>query len=461
MQMAEGYPIEAQTANSIEKNKGLIKQWPFSAKVFLPHAGEQREAPSAGEIFVQKDLLGTLTRLVETEQLALEKGKSRKEAIYAAYDRFYKGDIAREFVRGCREQGGLITEEDLAQWGVKIEEPLMTTYKGIEVYKLQQWSQGPVMLQTLNILENFDLREMGYNSVKYIHILYQAMNLAYADRDFYYGDPAFPPEEPMQGLLSKEYARDRSRLINTDCNDPDVRPGDPYPYEGKNNPFITLLNSYQSAARNIYPADDLQAYERFLGYFESGTTSIEAADEDGWVVSVTPSGGWVPACIAGNTGVGMSQRMQSFVLDEKENPFNVVEPGKRPRVTLTPTLALKDGKPFLAFAKQGGDEQDQLLLQFFLNVVEFGMTIQEACEAPSFKTLQMYSSFGEHEKVKGGLVLNNSMPPWERKELSGMGYRLSFQERTSGPINAIGFDNLHGTFWGGSSNYGEDYGIGW
>jgi gamma-glutamyltranspeptidase/glutathione hydrolase len=461
MQMAAGYPMEAQTANSIERNKSLIKEWPYSVKVFLPHAGEKREAPVAGEVFVQKDLLATLTKLVEAEQQALSKKKSRKEAIYAAYDRFYRGDIAREFVRGCREQGGLITENDLAEWQVKIEEPMMTTYKGIDVYKLQQWTQGPVMLQTLNILENFDLKDMGYNSVRYIHTLYQAMNLAYADRDFYYGDPAFPPEEPMKGLLSKEYARERSRLINPDRNDPSVRPGDPYPFEGKSNPFMTLLNSYQTSARNIYPAEDPGEYDRFLESFRAGTTSIEAADEEGWVVSVTPSGGWVPACIAGNTGVGMSQRMQSFVVDERENPFNVVEPGKRPRVTLTPTLALKDGLPFLSFAKQGGDEQDQLLLQFFLNVVEFGMTIQEACEAPSFKTLQMYSSFGNHEKVPGGLVLNNAMPDWERKELMRMGYRLSFQERTSGPINAIGFDRLHGTFWGGSSNYGEDYGMGW
>jgi gamma-glutamyltranspeptidase/glutathione hydrolase len=461
MQMAEGYPMEAQTASSIERNKSRIKEWPYSAKTFLPHAGEKHEAPVAGEIFVQKDLLATLTKLVEAEQEALKKKKSRKEAIYAAYDRFYRGDIAKEFVRGCQEQGGLITGNDLAQWQVKIEEPLMTTYKGIDVYKLQQWTQGPVMLQTLNILENFDLKDMGYNSVKYIHTLYQAMNLAYADRDFYYGDPAFPPEEPMKGLLSKEYARERSKLINPDRNDPSVRPGDPYPFEGKSNPFMPLLNSYQTSARNIYLAEDPGEYDRFLESFQSGTTSIEAADEEGWVVSVTPSGGWIPACIAGNTGVGMSQRMQSFVLDEKENPFNVVEPGKRPRVTLTPTLALKDGMPFLSFAKQGGDEQDQLLLQFFLNVVEFGMTIQEACEAPSFKTLQMYSSFGDHERVAGGLVLNNSMPPWIRKELAGMGYRMSFQERTSGPINAIGFDRVHGTFWGGSSNYGEDYGIGW
>lgn len=461
MQMAEGYPIEALTANSIERQKERIREWPYSAKVFLPHAGEKREAPAAGEVFVQEDLLATLTKLVEAEQQALKKGKSRKEAIYNAYDRFYKGDIAREFVRGSREQGGLITEEDLAQWKVKIEEPLMTTYRGIEVYKLQQWTQGPVMLQALNILENFDLKGMGYNSTNYIHTLYQAMNLAFADRDFYYGDPAFPPEEPMKGLLSKDYARERSKLINPERNDPGVRPGDPYPFEGKSNPFISLLNSYESYTRNIYPSDDPLTYERFLDSFTAGTTSIEAADKEGWVVSVTPSGGWIPACIAGNTGVGMSQRMQAFVLDEKENPFNVVEPGKQPRVTLTPTLALKDGKPFLAFAKQGGDEQDQLLLQFFLNVVEFGMTIQEACEAPSFKTLQMYSSFGAHEKVAGGLVMNNSMPAWVRKELAEMGYRLSFQERTSGPVNAIGFDIVHGTFWGGSSNFGEDYGIGW
>jgi gamma-glutamyltranspeptidase / glutathione hydrolase len=233
MQMAQGYPIEAQTASSIERNKDKIKEWPYSKKVFLPHAGEKYEAPEAGEIFVQQDLLSTLTKLVEAEQAALKKGKSRKEAIYAAYDRFYKGDIAKEFVRGCQEQGGLITEKDLADWKVKIEEPLMTTYKGIEVYKLQQWTQGPVMLQALNILENFDLKSMGYNSSRYVHTLYQTMNLAFADRDFYYGDPSFPPEEPIKGLLSKEYARERSKLISNDKNDPKVLPGDHFEVVGE------------------------------------------------------------------------------------------------------------------------------------------------------------------------------------------------------------------------------------
>jgi gamma-glutamyltranspeptidase/glutathione hydrolase len=219
LQMADGYPIEAQTANSIERAKDQIKQWPYSKKVFLTHPGEKREAPNAGEIFVQKDLAATIQKMIEAEQTALKKGKTRKEAIYAAYDRFYKGDIAKEIVRGTREQGGLFTEKDLAEWKVKIEEPTVTSYRGIDVYKLQPWTQGPAMLQTLNILENFDLKSMGYNSTRYIHTVYQAMNLAFADRDFYYGDPAFAPEEPIKGLLSKEYAKERSMLINPDKND--------------------------------------------------------------------------------------------------------------------------------------------------------------------------------------------------------------------------------------------------
>ncbi len=460
MQMAEGYPMEAQTANSIERGKNEIKKWPYSTKVFLTHPGEKREAPDAGEIFVQKDLLATLQKLVDTEQQALKKGKNRKEAIYAAYDRFYKGDIAKEFARGCQEQGGLITEQDLATWKVKIEEPLMTNYRGIDVYKLQQWTQGPVMLQTLNILENFDLKGMGYNSTRYIHTLYQAMNLAFADRDFYYGDPAFAPEEPIKGLLSKDYAKERSKLINWEMNDAKVAPGDPYPFEGKQNPYLDVLKKWGNTQALVAPGQNPMD-EKFLESFTAGTTSVETTDQEGWVVSITPSGGWVPACIAGNTGVGMSQRMQSFVLDASENPFNVVEPGKRPRVTLTPSMALKDGKPFLSFAKQAGDEQDQLLLQFFLNMVEFQMTVQEACEAPSFKTFQMYSSFGDHEKRAGGLTLNTQTPPYVRKDLARMGYRIAYEDRTSGPINAIWFDWKHGSFWGGSSNHGEDYGIGW
>ncbi len=455
MEMAEGYPIEAQTADRIEREKERIKQWKYSREVFLPHLGEEREAPYAGEIFRQPDLRNTLQKLVDAEAAALAEGKNRKEAIYAAYDRFYKGDIAEELVRGVQEEGGLITMEDLANWQVHIEEPVMTTYKGIEVYKLTSWVQGPVMLQMLNMLENFDLQGMGYNSARYIHTLYQVMNRAFADRDFYYGDPYFPPEEPLEGLLSKEYAKARIRDIDWEKNDPAVKPGDPYPFQGGTNPYLDYLERW--AAATPVQTDDAG----FADDFYAGTTSIEATDEEGWVVSVTPSGGWVPAVIAGRTGVGLSQRMQSFVLDPAENPFNVVEPGKRPRATLTPGLALKDGKPYLSFAVQGGDSQDQNLLQFFLNVVEFGMNVQEAAEAANINSFQLHGSFGQHESRPGRLLIQEATPPWVRKELRAMGYELRTAERTSGPINAIFFDWKHGSFWGGSSHHGEDYGIAW
>ncbi len=454
MQMAEGYPIEAGTANSIEREKEKIKQWPYSKKVLLPHLGAKREAPQPGEIFRQQDLFITLQKLVEAEQQALAAGKDRKQAIYAAYDRFYKGDLAQEFVRGAREQGGLMTTEDLANWKVHIEEPVMTIYKGLEVYKLTCWVQGPVMLQALNMLEPLDLKAMGFNSAKYIHTLYQVMNLAFADRDFYYGDPYYPPQEPIKGLLSKAYAQERLKLINWEKNDPETKPGDPYPFEGKQNPFQELLQKWTNVDTTKTAAlND----ENSL----AGTTSIQAADKEGWLVSVTPSGGWIPACIAGNTGMGMSQRMQSFVLYERENPFNVVAPGKRPRATLTPTLALKEGKPLLAFSVQGSDTQDQNLLQFFLNVVEFGMNVQEACEAPNIVSYQMRSSFDEHDAKPGNLTLNEAVPPWVRAELARMGYKLAYRKKTSGPITAIYSDWQQGTLWGGASNYEDDYGIAW
>ena len=459
IQMAEGYPREEQAADGIERRKEWIKKWPYSKEVFLPHLGEDREAPHPGEIFSQPDLAATLRKLVESEQEALAGGKSRKEAIYAAYDRLYKGDIAKEFVRGSQEQGGLHTLEDLANWQVHIEEPVMTTYKDIEVYKLTTWVQGPVLLQALNILENVELKPMGYNSTRYIHALYQAMNLAFADRDFYYGDPYYPPEEPIQGLLSKEYAKKRFELIDWEDNNPDIKPGDPYPFEGKENPFLHYLEKWSTVPPK--PTEETQGAMSFEEGFFAGTTSIQAADKEGWVVSVTPSGGWIPACLAGRTGIGMSQRMQSFVLDASQNPYNVVEPGKRPRATLTPGMALKDGKPYLSFAVQGGDSQDQNLLQFFLNVVEFGMDVQQAAEAANINSFQMRSSFGDHNSEPGRLRLNQSVPPWVRAQLRDMGYRMDFSERTSGPINAIFFDWEHGSFWGGSSHHGEDYGIAW
>ncbi|NJD20871.1 MAG: gamma-glutamyltransferase family protein [Gemmatimonadetes bacterium] len=457
IQMAEGYPMEADAVGRIRAEAELMKTWPYTAAVFFPGG----KAPEVGQSFVQTDLAATLRKLVEAEAQALAAGKGRKEAIQAAYDRFYRGDIAREYVRGAREQGSGVTLEDLANWRVRVEEPVKPTYKGIEVYKLTHWVQGPVMLQALNILEPMDLKSMGYNSARYIHALYQAMNLSFADRDFYYGDPYIPPEEPILGLLSKEYAKQRSGLINWERNDATAGPGDPYPFQGGTNPFADLLAKWNGGARPAPAASDPEALAEYEEDFYAGTTSVQAAEAVGGGVSMTPSGGWVPAVIAGRTGVGLSQRAQSFVVETEDGPYNVVEPGKRPRATLTPSLALEDGQPFLSFAVQGGDSQDQNLLQFFLNVVEFGMNVQEAAEAANFNSFQMRSSFGARDIAPGRILLQHATPPWVQSELRRMGYTRTFAVRTAGPSNAIFFDWKNGAFWGGSSNHGDDYGGVW
>ena len=477
MELATGYPIEAQTANSFERSKKVLKEWPYSKAIFLPHLNEKREAPEAGEIFVQQDLLNTLNKMITAEKNALKKKKNRKEAIMAAYKEFYTGSIAKEFVRGSKEQGGLITMEDLANWKVIEEEPLSTNYKGIDVYKLQAWTQGPAMLQALNILETIDLKKMQYNSTEYINTIYQTMSLTFADRDFYYGDPYFSSQIPMKGLLSKAYAKQRALLINPSKNEL-FTPGNPYLFQNeKINPFDNYLQLHNllSDSNIKNPAQFLPKHDandvafnkdNYMDRLWRGTTSVEAADKEGWVVSIVPSGGWNPACIAGKTGVGMSQRMQSFVLDSAISPFNVVAPGKRPRVTLTPTLALKEGKPFVSFGVQGGDTQEQNSLQFFLNMVEFGMNVQQACEAANINTNQLWLSLGgsklkDRKPRYGNILVHDKTPESIRQQLIQMGYKLSFDDRTSGPLNAIYFDWKHGSFWGGSSNHGEDYGIGW
>jgi gamma-glutamyltranspeptidase/glutathione hydrolase len=442
-------------------------KWSSSRRVFLQGGEEGSEfgaPPKVGDIFRQPDLAATLRKLVETEREALAAGKDRKTAILAAYERFYRGDIAEEIVRGMRQLGGLFTREDLSRWRVKLETPVSTTYKGIEVHKLTHWTQGPALLQALNMLEQIELKPLGYNSARYIHTLYQVLNLAFADRDFYFGDPDFPPEEPIQGLLSKDYARARFETIDPARNNPRARPGDPYPFQGGTNPYTELLERWRPkppAKPQPLRAELLGATSPHDTGFHAGTTSINAADTKGWVVSVTPSGGWIPAVIAGSTGIGLSQRMQSFVLDPKTNPFNVLEPGKRPRVTLTPSIATKNGKPFLSFSVQGGDSQEQNLLQFFLNVVEFGMNVQQAAEAANFESYQVHSSFDDHGSQPGRIVVRSDVPMWVRAELDKMGYRVERLVRTSGPITAIMIDPERGTLQGAASDHGEDYGIAW
>ena len=468
--LAEGYPIEASQSANIERRRSIIEQWPDSTRVFLPHRDpddpSSPAAPRPGEIFRQPELKATLEKLVEAEAEALAAGKDRKQAIQAAYEIFYRGVIAEEIVRATRDAGGLFSAEDLANWEVKIEQPVSTDYRGIEVYKLTTWTQGPVMLQTLNILEGFDLKAMGYNSTRYVQTLYQAMSLAFADRDFYYGDPYFPPAEPITGLLSKEYAAQRRASISMKRMVENLKPGDPYPFQGGTNPFETLRQKWtpEPPEAEALGVDGFQQARMMSDReaFLAGTTSIQAADKDGWVVSVTPSGGWIPAFIAGNTGVGLSQRMQSFVLDETLNPFNVVAPGKRPRVTLTPSIALKGGKPLLAFSVQGGDSQDQNLLQFFLNMVEWDMNVQQAAEGRgNILGYQMQSSFGAHQAEPGRVEVTPMVAPFTIAELQRMGYEVDVVERTYNPTTAIWFDQELGTMHGAASDYGDDYGIAW
>lgn len=469
IQMAEGYPIEASQSANIERRREILEQWSYSRNVFLPHLDadnpDQRAAPAPGEIFRQPDLKATLEKLVETEAEALANGASRREAIYAAYDRFYRSDIAEEMIRAMQEYGGTMTLEDLDRWEVLVEEPVTVNYRGIDVYKLTTWTQGPAMLQALNILEGFDLRAMGYNSTRYVHAVAQAINLAFADRDFYYGDPYFPPAEPVEGLLSKEYAAQRRELISFDRIIEEVRPGDPYPFQGETNPFAELLEAWtpnppdaEALGVDGFQVNVMSQREGFL----AGTTSIQAADAEGWLVSVTPSGGWIPAFVAGSTGIGMSQRMQSFVLDEALNPFNVVEPGKRPRVTLTPTLAMQDGKPLAAFSVQGGDSQDQNLLQFFLNMVEWGMTPQQAADGRgNIISYNMQSSFGAHQAEPNRIEVTPLVSAYSVSELRAMGYHVDVVERTYNPTTAIWIDHEHGAMHGAASDYGDDWGVAW
>ena len=245
-----------------------------------------------------------------------------------------------------------------------------------------------------------------------------------------------------------------------------LKPGDPYRFQDGDNPFEQLRRAWTPeppdaealGVEGFQQAAVMTAQEAFL----AGTTSIQAADADGWVVSITPSGGWIPAFIAGETGVGLSQRMQSFVLDESLNPFNVVAPGKRPRVTLTPSIAMKDGKPLMAFSVQGGDSQDQNLLQFFLNMVEWDMNVQQAAEGKgNIIGYQMQSSFGAHQAEPGRIQVTPMVAPFTRAELARLGYDVDLVDRTYNPTTAIWFDHENGAMHGGASDYGDDYGIAW
>ncbi|HEY9232555.1 MAG TPA: gamma-glutamyltransferase, partial [Blastocatellia bacterium] len=418
----------------------IFEPWATSAKLFLPNG----RVPKVGEMFAQPDLARTLREIVKAEKDASSHG--RHAALMAARDYFYKGSVARRIGEFSEANGGLLRASDFAAFHAKVEEPTRTTYRGYEVYKTGFWAQGPAMLEMLNLLEGYDLRAMKPNSADYIHTLAEAMKLAFADRDRYYGDPDFV-KLPAKELLSKDYAAARRRLIDPQRASLEQRPGDP---------------------TNLKPADSGHAQPRLTGQSQvpeaeraNDTTCVNVIDKDGNVFSATPSGAWLPAVVAGDTGVLMGQRMQSFLLEA--NHPNVLQPGKRPRITLTPTLVMKDGKPLLVLSTPGGDNQDQSLIQVMLNVIEFGMNVQEAVEAPRFQTLHLVSSFDDHRFNPGVLNLESRIAKEVADELAARGHKVEMQTAWGNPSapTIIMLRSDTGVIEGGADPRRGRYAIAW
>ena len=440
IELADGAPIDELRSNYIERTRKVYEPWPSSAKVFLP--GGRVTKP--GEMFSQPDLARTLRAIVRAERAASSRG--RRAGLIAARDYFYKGVIARQISEFCAANGGLLRAGDFATFHAKIEEPAHSSYRGYEVYKTGFFAQGPVMLEALNLLEGYDLRAMKHNSADYIHTLTEAMKLGFADRDRYYGDPDFV-RVPASELLSKEYAAIRRSLINEKRASLEQRPGDPVNRKPLINGGPPPALTGQSLVPEIERAND--------------TTCVNVIDKDGNLFSATPSGAWLPAVVAGDTGVLLGQRMQSFLLEEGHP--NVLQPGKRPRITLTPTLVLKDGQPFMVLSTPGGDNQDQTLIQVLLNIVEFGMSVQEAVEAPRFQTLHLVSSFDDHRFSPGTLNLEDRIAKEVRDDLASRGHKVEMQPAFGNPSapTVIKFDSNSRVIEAGADPRRGRYAVAW
>jgi gamma-glutamyltranspeptidase/glutathione hydrolase len=406
IELADGMPIDEVRAASIERGRRFFELWPSSKRVFLPGG----KAPLPGMIFRQPDLARTLRLMAEAEQKALGAGKNRAAAIDAVRDYFYRGDIAKRIDAFSRDNRGLLRYEDMAEFKLQPEDALSVSYRGYEVYKPGFWSQGPAMLEALNMLEGFDLRAMKYNSTEYLHTMAEAMKLAYADRDTYYGDPKFV-KVPEQRLLSKEYAAERRKLIGPMAS-LEFRPGkigNPPP-----------LHPSQVEIIRARIDDALMARD---------TTCVNSIDKEGIVFSATPSGAWMPSVIAGDTGIPLTERAQSFLL-VPGHP-NELAGGKRPRVTLSPTLVTQGGKPYLALSTPGGDNQEQSLIQILFGVIEFGMNAQAAVEAPRFQTRHLVSSFDNHAMNPGDLLLDERIAPSVALALAERQHKIGVRSRWS------------------------------
>ncbi len=443
IELADGFPMYAFLRGFLISEREATEQYEWSASTYYPGG----HVPDVGEVFRQPNLARTLRAIVAAEQKAFAATRDRSAAIRAGRDAFYTGDIAHRIANANRAAGGVFTYEDLAGYHGAVEKPVATTFRGYDVYKAAPWNQGPVLLQTLNILEGLRLESFGDNTAEYIHHVHEAIKLAYDDRNAYYGDPAFV-QVPLAGLLSKAYAAERRALIGSQAA-LDHRVGDPYPFDPGVTPPAIRYTPHAQGTRAGSGAGD--------------TTCVDVVDKDGNLFSATPSSGWLigGAFVAGDTGVPLSNRMQVFDLDPASP--NVLAGGKRPRTTLTPTLLLKDGKPFLAISTPGGDSQDQQILNVLLQLIVFEKRIQEAIEAPRINSLHPYSSFDNHESEPGALEIESRVPPAVRDALTARGHRL----RVLGPygmstgVVAVGVDPRTGTLRGGADVRRERYIFGW
>jgi gamma-glutamyltranspeptidase/glutathione hydrolase len=423
----KGFPMRPSTARTIRNELKFFEAWPDNQKYWLKPDGTTY---AAGETIKLPTLARTLTRMVAAERAA--KSKGRQAGILAARDRFYKGDIAREMVAFLQEHGAPFAYPDFAEFFARIEAPAATTYRGYTIYKHGFGSQGPMLLQTLNILEQFDLAAMGYGSADYLHTVTEAMKLAYADRDTYYADPAFVAV-PAQGLLSKDYARERAVLIDPARASKAFVAGDPLKYDPQVKQWTywkadikdgTLPTSQGSPSLEDVRASPGQDSAGVL----KDTTHIAVIDKDGNVFDVTPSGGWIMgAVILGDTGIGMSVRGEQFYLDTAR--ANQIRPRARPRYTLTPSLVFKGDEPMMAIGTPGGDNQDQTILQAFLSIVEFWdnwyPNLHAALERPRFQTEHFFGSFWPHSAGFNKLNVEATISDVVYGELEKRGHDVS------------------------------------
>jgi gamma-glutamyltranspeptidase/glutathione hydrolase len=408
----DGFPLRPRTAQTIERNLEFIRKWPANASYWLRPDGTPYEP---GDTIKLPALARTLTRMVDAERGARRRG--RAGGIAAARDRFYKGDIAREMVAFLQQHGAPFDRSDFADFFARVEEPTSTTYRGYTVYKQSFNSQGPSLLQTLNILETFDLRAMGHNSADYIHAIVEAMKLTYADRDSYYADPDFV-KVPATGLLSKEYARQRARTIDMAKASTELIAGDPLPFDPDVREWPFWIAGRAPATQ---PGGATQAGEK-------DTTHIAIVDREGNVFDSTPSGGWITgAVILGDTGIGMSVRGEQFWLDRTRAAQ--LRPRSRPRYTLTPSIVLKDGQPLLAIGTPGGDNQEQTILQTFLAIVEFWddwyPNLHAAMERPRVQTLHFHGSFWPHDTGLNRLSVEADVPAGVVEGLKARGHDVT------------------------------------